>query len=727
MEVKKSGISELSVLYSIMSFSYQEQSKDFITVISEEAAKLLGVFRLALIESKNTGLECSGFWGFDEEEEVWTSIKNLGEGVFLYALPEEIAGFLYLEQHFELSALDKRLYTAFAVRIEDILLEKKNLRVLQESEANYRIMVERASDGIIIIQDFLLTYVNPHLAKMTGYQREEVEGTPFTAHVHPREVPLLVDRFKRRMAGEKVPSLYETIFLHKTGREVEVEINAGVIQYQGKPANLLIVRDITERRRIEDALRISEERHREILASIEEGYYETDLAGNFIFFNDSLCRIMGYTAAELRGLSYRKLAKNPAKIFRAFNQVFHTGKAEKNLVMEVEFTDSREIIAEISVSPVKDKAGNITGFRGITRDVTERKIYEEKLRYLSLHDPVTDIYNRRYFEEEIHRLEGGREYPVSIISADIDDLKLVNDTWGHAAGDNLLKACAVVLKKAIREKDVLARVGGDEFAVILPRTSFKEAQAIIRRIKSNVKEYQKTHLDLPFSISLGIAVSESPVHPLLHALKKADDNMYRDKLSRNSKSGGTVVSTLIKTLNERDFITGGHAERLSKMSRKLGEIIGLSSEQLNNLTLLSHMHDLGKVGVPDHILLKPGKLSEEEWQEMKRHSEIGQRIAKASSELQHIADLILFHHEHWNGKGYPLGLHGEKIPIECRLLSVIDAYDAMTSHRPYRKAISPEEALQEIIRCADTQFDPMIVKVFAEDFNCLLLQVKEEE
>ncbi len=718
MEGKKPGVSENSILYEIVSFSWQGQGEDFITVIGEKAANLLGICRLALIEGDQEQQICSGSWGFTGEEEIWASIKNPGKGAFLYPLHKEIAGFLYLEQPDDLSEADKRLYAAFACRIEDILRGEKKLRALQErGEENYRILVERVDDGVAIIQDFRLAYVNLHLAKMVGRKREDLLGTPFAVYVHPGDVTLLLDRFKRRMAGEKVPSLYETVLLHKTGREVKVEINAGIIFHQGGPANLVLVRDVGKRRHTEEALRTSEERYKEILATIEEGYYETDLAGNFVFFNDSLCRIMGYTAAKLQGLSYKKLVKDPAKIFRAFNQVFRTGKAEKNLIMEVESADNREIITEISVSPIKDKNGQVTSFRGIARDVTERKIYEEKLKYLSLYDPVTDIYNRRYFEEEMRRLEGGREYPVSIISADIDDLKLVNDTLGHAAGDDLLKACAAILKKTVREKDVLARVGGDEFAVILPRTSFKEAQAIIRRIISNVTIHQETHTALPLSISLGTAVSESAAHPLTHVLKEADDNMYRDKLSRSSASGGTVVSTLIKTLNERDFITGGHTERLSKMSRKLGETIGLLPKQLNNLILLSHMHDLGKVGIPDRILFKPGKLTEKEWQEMKRHPEIGQRIAKSSSELQHIANLILLHHEHWNGNGYPLGLQGEKIPVECRLLTVIDAYDAMTNERPYRKAVSPEKALQEIIRCAGTQFDPMIAKVFTETFK----------
>jgi len=178
-----------------------------------------------------------------------------------------------------------------------------------------------------------------------------------------------------------------------------------------------------------------------------------------------------------------------------------------------------------------------------------------------------------------------------------------------------------------------------------------------------------------------------------------------------------MVNTLLLTLAEKDHISGGHASRLQELALKLGRRMGINSSQLVDLSLFAQVHDLGKVGIPDRILFKPGKLTQEEWEVMKLHPEKGYRIAISSQDLSTVADLILRHHERWDGKGYPLGLEKTEIPIECRILSILDAYDAMTNDRPYSKARSHSEALKEIERCAGTQFDPQIVEEFIKMLN----------
>lgn len=190
--------------------------------------------------------------------------------------------------------------------------------------------------------------------------------------------------------------------------------------------------------------------------------------------------------------------------------------------------------------------------------------------------------------------------------------------------------------------------------------------------------------------------------------------MYRDKLNRDINSRSQIMKALMAALEERDFITSGHALRLENLCVKLGQAMNLSSSQLSNLNLLAQMHDLGKVGVPDHILFKSGPLTDKEWDIMCQHPEKGYRIAQATTDLAGIAELILMHHEHWDGKGYPLGLAGKDIPIECRILAIADSFDAMTSDRPYRDALPIEEALAELERYAGTQFDPQLVGAFLE-------------
>lgn len=350
-------------------------------------------------------------------------------------------------------------------------------------------------------------------------------------------------------------------------------------------------------------------------------------------------------------------------------------------------------------------------------DITERRNIMSQLEFLSLHDQLTGLCNRNFFEMELERLKESNAYPITLISCDIDGLKLINDSLGHSAGDKMLAACADVLAGSLRISDKLARVGGDEFCVIMPHTDHKTGEEIARRIRTNISAYNKEHGDLPLGLSIGLATANHPDTLFKDLFRQADDQMYRDKLHRSASIKNRVVKSLLTALAERDNLTGGHAERLEELCLAVGEKIKLASQQLADLVLLAKVHDLGKVGIPDQILNKPGPLSPDEWAVMKQHSDIGFRIATSSPDLAGVADLILKHHEHWDGSGYPLGLEKEDIPIECRLLAIVDAFDAMTNERPYAPEKSREEALNEIRECAGNQFDPHLVKVFLSLFD----------
>ncbi len=463
----------------------------------------------------------------------------------------------------------------------------------------------------------------------------------------------------------------------------------------------------------QEALKESEERYRDILVTMEEGYYETDLEGNFTFCNEAAGRLLGgYSQDEFLKLSYFKLYKNPELAFATFNRVYKTGLPEKELVLEMIKKDGSLAFGEISIALRKDINGKVLGFKGIGKDVTSRIEYERQLEYLSLHDQLTGIYNRAYYESELKRLEGSREYPISIISADLDGLKLINDTLGHDKGDQLLCNCAMLIKEALRSYDLLARIGGDEFSAILQRTDRATGENIVKRIREIINQYNQDEVEIPVGISIGIATAEDTDIHLREVFKQADDGMYRDKLSRSSSSRSKIVQGLLAALAERDYLTEGHAVRLQELCRAVGEEAGLSSHKLADLALLAQVHDLGKVGIPDRILYKPGPLTDDEWEIMRGHSEKGYRIASASPDLVGVATLILKHHEHWNGSGYPLGLEGEEIPVECRILSIVDAFDAMTNKRPYNHVKTTDEAIEEIKRCSGSQFDPYLVEVF---------------
>lgn len=474
-----------------------------------------------------------------------------------------------------------------------------------------------------------------------------------------------------------------------------------------------------ELRLVELALQNHEEKYRNRLLSLEEGYYETDLAGNITFCNDAAGRMLGFSRQELISVNYKQLARNPEPIYRVFHQVYLTGQPGR-FTMELLRKDGATVYGELSISPIKEKEGSVTGFLGVARDITEQILIEEQLRYMSLYDHLTGLYNRAFFEEELKRFSSGREYPVSLISADMDNLKLVNDTMGHDKGDQLLIAVAGVLKDSLRGSDVLARVGGDEFCIILPRTDAQTAAGIAARIKENVTGYNLKQVNPPLGLSLGVATAETKETALKELYQKADDLMYRDKLYHSVMVRNKTVQTLLEALGEKDFVNEGHGRRLEQFCRKIGEKINLSPSQRSNLALLARVHDLGKVSIPDRILLKKEPLTAEEWNLLCQHPEKGYRIALSSTELAGVAELILKHHEWWNGSGYPLGIKGKEIPVECRILAVADAYDAITSGRPYSKARSHEKAIQELRQFASTQFDPELVDTFLALFKYLI-------
>lgn len=344
----------------------------------------------------------------------------------------------------------------------------------------------------------------------------------------------------------------------------------------------------------------------------------------------------------------------------------------------------------------------------------ERKQAEETLYYIGLHDTLTGLYNRNYFEKQLIYFDEECSLPVSIFMCDINGLKLVNDTFGHAVGDQLLIATAELLRSVIRQGDIIARIGGDEFAIILPRADESIINSLVKKIRNLIDKQKPESFGVPLNLSLGYAIKKHNTDSLQNILKKADNAMCREKLHHSQSGRSAIVQTVMKLLEERDFSTEEHAGRLEQLTSKIACKLELPETRVADIQLLAQFHDIGKVGIADNILLKAGPLTASEKKEMQRHSEIGYRIAQSHVDLAPIADWILKHHEWWNGTGYPFGLVEEKIPLECRILAIADAYDAMTSHRPYRAALSHEIAIEELKRFAGTQFDPDIVGKFIE-------------
>jgi diguanylate cyclase (GGDEF)-like protein/PAS domain S-box-containing protein len=376
-------------------------------------------------------------------------------------------------------------------------------------------------------------------------------------------------------------------------------------------------------------------------------------------------------------------------------------------------TGDNKKIYDVQISPYSDYRGDLISSIISLRDITERKKTEEKLRYLSFHDKMTGLYNRAFFEEEMKRLDVGRELPISIVMGDADGLKLINDTFGYEKGDALLVTIGKIIEDTCREEDIIARWGGDEYAILFPKTGEETALKIVERIENNCTKTISPD-SMPISISLGVATKTDVSQDIKEIIRQAEDRMRRRKMLKTESVHSLMILSLRKTLQEKSFETEEHIDRLKMIAQKLGKRAGLSMSQVDELSLVAVLHDIGKVTIADSILLKTGKLTKQEWKTMKRHPEIGYKIASSSPQLAPIAECILYHHEWWDGNGYPRGLKGKDIPLLSRIITIVDAYDVMINGRPYKKPMNHEEVMEELKRCAGIQFDPELVKNFTQ-------------
>ncbi len=337
-----------------------------------------------------------------------------------------------------------------------------------------------------------------------------------------------------------------------------------------------------------------------------------------------------------------------------------------------------------------------------------------EISYMSFHDQLTGLYNRHFLKEEMQRVDTARQLPLSIIIADLNGLKLVNDTYGHIKGDELLIKAASILKKSCRKEDVIARWGGDEFMVLLPRTSIQKAKAVQQRIINNCSRIYAGAV--PVSMAVGVASKNKPGNGLHDIVKKAEDNMYSQKLNESRNFRKTVLATLLKTLAEKSYETKIHIDRMQETAALIGRQASISKIDQDRLDLLITLHDIGKINMPENLFTKKGPLTAEEWEMIKKHPEIGFRIARSTELFAHIAEEILSHHENWDGSGYPRGLKKEEIPLLSRITAIADACEVMSSGRPYNDKKNREEIAAELKRCAGTQFDPALVDLFLAIF-----------
>jgi len=472
--------------------------------------------------------------------------------------------------------------------------------------------------------------------------------------------------------------------------------------------------NMIERSKYRDKLEIEKNKYLSTLVSIGDGVMVVGLNERIEMINKVCADMTGWTEEEAKGMYYKDVFRITHEnlgydIMDPVAEVLKSGLSHE-LSNHAVLTSKKGSVymLEDSAAPIKNIHNEMLGVVLVFRDATQKHKQRRQIEFLSFHDALTGLYNRRFFEEEIKRLDTSRNYPLTIIMADLNGLKLTNDAFGHHEGDKLLKQAANLFRTYLRSEDIAARWGGDEFVILMPKTTSEDAEKIVQRI---IQGGNRLNTDKGIlSIAFGWETKTVDSMDVEHVFKNAEEYMYKKKISESQGVRGLTIKTIINTLFEKSPREEGHSKRVRELAINIAKGLNLSQHQLDDIATLGLLHDIGKIIVSDEILEKPGRLTEEEYDEIKKHPAIGYRMLTATNEFAGIAEGVLCHHERWDGNGYPKGIKGEEIPIESRIIAIADAYDAMTSSRPYRiDGMSLEKARQELINNAGIQFDPAIV------------------
>ena len=652
----------------------------------------------------------------------------------------------------------------------DIDERKRTEEALKESEQKYKDLVEQERDVIFSIDaDGRFTSINTAVTSW-GYMPEEIVGQHYSMFLpHDLMNKLVADLTQPLMKDGEIVA--EAMGLDRDGNWRPIEFSAMLIMKDDKFAGARgIVRDIKERKRAEEALK---QRNRELatLNRIAEAVSHP-LGLNKVLRTalDSVLETMDFTggciwlldkdSSELELVASRVPKGMPIGVAMV-QEAFKTGEVttvihhpenqsgQANKGRAVKANEGKSIIS----IPLKSK-GETLGVLGVVGPIrmsspddirlletvgdqiavaVENAQLLDRLNELSITDELTGLFNRRHFYKVLEsETDRTRRYGrcISLAMIDLDGFKKYNDKFGHASGDVILADFAKVLTETLRKTDTAFRYGGDEFIVILPATNAEKAKEVIERISKKWLKQLAVQLplaDIQLGFSAGIAQFPENAETVDGLVFLSDTALYYAKRGGGQKvmlisdlgtssldvlSASTLdqVYALAATVDTKDPYTYGHSKRTAAIAESLGKAIGIGSEELSDLTAAAFLHDIGKVGIADMILTKPGKPKKEEWEAIKKHCAEGAKIVQHVKELMPLAPIILHHHEWYDGTGYPDGLKGEEIPLHARIISVADAYDTMTAQRSYHEGVSPQKALEELERCSGTQFDPQLIK-----------------
>lgn len=607
----------------------------------------------------------------------------------------------------------------------DITDRKQLERELAESERTKAILISNLPGVAYRCKNddnWTMTFLSEGCYELTGYRPEELLNNNVISYnelISPKFRDVVYEKWNDDVLANR-KSNDEYIIITKSGEEKWVwEQSVPVADQDGNLTESEgFILDITANKNALAELDASEDRFRTVFekAPIGIGIFNTK-TGYLEQSNPKFAEILDRPAEELRTLDWQsyshpgELKENLEKLHQLNKKLIDSFKMNKRYIRP----DGSTVWVNMMIVPFQ--AETISDMHlCMIEDITEKKQKEEEIIYLSYHDSLTGLYNRTFFEEEKRRFDASRRLPMSVIMGDVNGLKLINDSFGHHAGDNMLREIGNLLKQTCRAEDVIARIGGDEFVILLDGTGATGAERLCQRIYKACKDYEKRMDKDAFylSISLGYATKNANDVGMDDLLREAEHMLYKKKNPERKKVRTNILSAVKKQLVKDFYETPAQSKRLLDLADQLAKKIGLSEDDGKRLKLLLETHDMGMLSLDNNLISKEsGEYSAEESYEFQKHAESGYRIALAVPEMNDIAGEILAHHEHWDGTGYPRGLKGDEIPQLSRITAILDGY-AKWSRNQVDEVEENKAAVDKLSEGAGHQYDPELVQMFLD-------------
>ena len=541
----------------------------------------------------------------------------------------------------------------------------------------------------------------------------------------------------RALLAQLADVVMREVEMHQT----QAELEAHIIQRTAalEHANQELRAQGAERKEAQRRLEESRQRYRSLFEQNNDAVYSFNQEGRFLSANAACEALSGYSRQDLLQMSFRELIvqEDVNRALGMFEKALR-GEAQHDEIVIIH-RDGHRVEISVSKMPIV-VGGNVVGVYGISRDVTARKALErERERLLTEaieraeRDPLTGLLNHRAFHKRFRdglaRAQQAGQ-PLTVALLDLNDFHFFNDVYGHIAGDDVLRRVAETLQEMSEPgaNVVLARYGGDEFALLQPWGSQAETEALAQSLAARLDalEYSPPGYPstIPLTLSIGAACFPEDGMTRLDILGIAEARLRRAKSGGDAQAerlraalarsveGFTMLDALVTAVDSKDGYTRRHSEDVLVHCAEIARALGLDEKTQQVVAAAALLHDIGKIGVPDVILRKPGRLTDDEFQAIRQHPQMGAVIVQAVPGFEEMLDAIRHHHERWDGGGYPFGLRGAETPLIARLMAVADAYSAMTTDRPYRKGMSAAQAQAVLAQGTGTQWDPQCVAAF---------------